>query len=630
MSECDERRVQGIQRVPVATLVEICGNQPGVPAFEGRSLDVSGRGMHVRTTYVPNVGDPLICRFENQGREIVVEGVVAWRREGDTGGDFGIEFTALDSQSVDALRALCGVAAPEPSEELAAEPEPEQLAPQPEPCVSGAKVRLHIDGLGSPMKANVRDASRRRVKVGSQLQFLKVGRHLEIEDVNLGARLSARIDAVDVRVDPRTQIPELVVALRYEHAEDATPEPSVVDQAPEASPYPEDPADPAALDDAVRDDPEEAAAREAEAEMLAEQKAADQARLAVDRLGNAAQGAAQAAKVTSRVLARFGQSAAARAGTLFKGAGKQLQDFKKREAPAAKRQTAPPPAGPRTFQKLRPQGGQRPPSSAAPSQAARSANGAAVAAASGETAPLRRRGSRFALVAGGLAVIGATAAYALRDVDGPAETPAIPPLAAVAPASSGAQALPAASAKPAAPKLAAKTGDDSGGIVANVPLFGPTPMATMEPAPLEPELAPADEEAAEKAAAAAAVDDAAWPEEAPAAAAAPASQVNPADVKPWGRGRMHLPTIHKLRLDAAGASVSGSINDSGFTVVVPGRKVMESGRAIQRRDERIAQVKTSNTAAGAQVTFQFRGKVPAYRVRLRNDFAEFLISAPEE
>ena len=92
MSECDERRVQGIKRVPVATLVEICGNQPGVPAFEARSLDVSGRGMHVKTSYVPKVGDPLICRFENQGQEIVVEGVVAWRREGATGGDFGIEF----------------------------------------------------------------------------------------------------------------------------------------------------------------------------------------------------------------------------------------------------------------------------------------------------------------------------------------------------------------------------------------------------------------------------------------------------------------------------------------------------------------------------------------------------------
>ena len=85
MSACDERRIQGIKRVPVATLVEICGNEPGVPAFEAESLDVSGRGMHVKTAYVPNVGDPLICRFENRGHEIVAEGVVAWRREGQTG-----------------------------------------------------------------------------------------------------------------------------------------------------------------------------------------------------------------------------------------------------------------------------------------------------------------------------------------------------------------------------------------------------------------------------------------------------------------------------------------------------------------------------------------------------------------
>jgi hypothetical protein len=71
------------------------------------------------------------------------------------------------------------------------------------------------------------------------------------------------------------------------------------------------------------------------------------------------------------------------------------------------------------------------------------------------------------------------------------------------------------------------------------------------------------------------------------------------------------------------------VNATGFTVVVPGRKVLESGRAIQRRDKRIVQVKTSNQAAGAQVSFQFRDGVPAYRVRLREDSVEFLISAPD-
>lgn len=629
MTASDERRIQGITRVPVATLVEICGNQPGIPAFEAESLDVSGRGMHVKTAYVPNVGDPLICRFENRGREIVVEGVVAWRREGQTGGDFGIEFTALDSQSVDALRALCGVAPPEPeqSHEVADEP---VVPGAPAACSAGSKVRLHIEGLGSPMKASVRDAGRRRLHVGSQLQFLKVGRHLEVEDVGAGARLSARIDSVDVRVDPRTQIPELVVALRYEGVEDTTPEPSVVDRAPvEASPYP-DPAD--SLHEAggaASNDPDEVEAREAEAEMIAEQKAAEQARLAVDRLGEAAQGAREVAKATSQTLMRLGQSAALSAGSLFKGASKQLLELKKQRPPAPKRQTAPPPGGPRSFQgtRLRPQGGTR----GAPSQAV-PANAAARPTAT--EAGVRRRGVKLALVAGGLLAMGATAAYALRDIDGP-PAPALAASAPFPPASAGpvaanpvvakATSAPAAGG-PAAhgPAAAAGGPEASGGIVANVPLFGPTPMATMEPAPFDEPPNPEDEEAAEKAAAAAAVDDATWSE-----APSPPS-ADPASVKPWGRGRMHLPTIHKLRLDSPGAAISGSVNATGFTVVVPGRKVMESGRAIQRRDKRIAQVKTSNTAQGAQITFQFRDSVPAYRVRLRKDFAEFLISAPSQ
>jgi hypothetical protein len=200
----------------------------------------------------------------------------------------------------------------------------------------------------------------------------------------------------------------------------------------------------------------------------------------------------------------------------------------------------------------------------------------------------------------------------MRDVDGPV---AAVPLAASVNA-------PAPQLAPAAKPQ--QSGDSKGGIVADVPLFGPTPMATMEPAPLEPATDPQDEEALERAAAAAAVDDATWSDGAGSQGAA-----KPADVKPWGRGSMHLPTIHKLRLDAPGGAISGAVSATGFTVVIPGRKVMESGRAIQRRDKRIVEVKTSNTAKGAQVSFQFRDKVPAYRVRLRNDFAEFLVSAPQ-
>jgi hypothetical protein len=64
-------------------------------------------------------------------------------------------------------------------------------------------------------------------------------------------------------------------------------------------------------------------------------------------------------------------------------------------------------------------------------------------------------------------------------------------------------------------------------------------------------------------------------------------------------------------------------------VVVPSRKVMEQGAGIAKRDPRIARVRTVNTPNGAQITFQFKDGVPAYRARLRRDFVEFLIGASE-
>ncbi|HMR07772.1 MAG TPA: PilZ domain-containing protein, partial [Polyangiaceae bacterium] len=136
MQDGQERRAQGMNRVPVESLVEICGRDgAGAPPFEAESVDVSGRGMHVRTAYLPDVGAPLVCRFEDQGREIVVEGSVAWSSPADRGGEFGIQFTALDSGSVDALRDLCAreITRAESEAPPQAEPEPEpeaELAPQ--------------------------------------------------------------------------------------------------------------------------------------------------------------------------------------------------------------------------------------------------------------------------------------------------------------------------------------------------------------------------------------------------------------------------------------------------------------------------------------------------------------------
>ncbi|MGE0326890.1 MAG: PilZ domain-containing protein, partial [Polyangiaceae bacterium] len=124
-----DRRASGVKRVPVQTLVEICGRVPEVPAFEAQSIEVSGRGMHVRTRYLPPVGAPLVLRFEEAGHQILVEGEVAWAEDQERGGEFGIRFTALDSGSVDALKKLCGIhaekhAEPEEDYELEAAAEP--------------------------------------------------------------------------------------------------------------------------------------------------------------------------------------------------------------------------------------------------------------------------------------------------------------------------------------------------------------------------------------------------------------------------------------------------------------------------------------------------------------------------
>jgi len=64
--------------------------------------------------------------------------------------------------------------------------------------------------------------------------------------------------------------------------------------------------------------------------------------------------------------------------------------------------------------------------------------------------------------------------------------------------------------------------------------------------------------------------------------------------------------------------------------VVPNRKVMEQGAGIAKRDSRIARVRTVNTPGGAQITFQFKDGVPAYKARLRRDFVEFLIGASDK
>jgi hypothetical protein len=195
----EDRRAPGMSRIPFEGLVEV-GGALG-PSFEAQAINVSQDGMLLRTAYLPDAGQPLTCRFDaGAGQGVLASGEVVWSTGGDKGGEFAIRFTDMDPESVDALKRLCGMAA----------------QTEPEPAQAGTKVRLHIDGLASPMRAKIRSAKTSAITVGSDLGFLQVGKQLELEDAQSGAKRPACIDRVDVTVDPQSNVPSLVVTLRYE------------------------------------------------------------------------------------------------------------------------------------------------------------------------------------------------------------------------------------------------------------------------------------------------------------------------------------------------------------------------------------------------------------------------------
>ena len=95
----------------------------------------------------------------------------------------------------------------------------------------------------------------------------------------------------------------------------------------------------------------------------------------------------------------------------------------------------------------------------------------------------------------------------------------------------------------------------------------------------------------------------------------------------FGQGRLHLPVIYRLRLDDAGGALRGERTPTGFEITIPGRRMLDSGASITRRDPRIAKVTTHNNAQGTRVSFRFRETIPASKVRIRKDVVEFWISS---
>jgi hypothetical protein len=571
------------QRVHFEAMVAVGGAAGG---FEAESVDLSQEGMRLRTAYLPGVGDQIVCRFDGLDGEVVALGEVLWTTEAARGGEFAVRFVDMDEETTAALRKLIEIDEPEPP------PPPE------EPKVSrGTRVKLHIEGLASPMKARVKDATQTELRVGSSLEFLKLGRHVDVEDVDNASRREGFVDGVRVEIDPGTSVPQLVVSLRFEAASAAAVAPAPARDETMKSPVPEEAseADPA-------DEPVPATKAQARVTLPSKKKkdvevAATDAdavdpeadlglpgaklRAAKDK---AAQVGVAAASAVGPALSRMSSGARDLFASLRGGLEKRRQErAEAKKASAPRRVTAPPPSGALTSDGKRlvrqDSEEEEAPVSAPPKKSRR---GLAMGAAAG-----------LALVIG---IFGVSRAMSSKT-----EAPA-PVTAADVRAKQSAQDVPPIPGAPA---------------MGDVPLFGPTPLSTTETVVPTPP-------STDKAKAAAGATDPSDGEDGDEKGAK--SEL----VREWGNGEVSNPKVLKVKMDGPVTGFSATEADNGFDVVVPGRKSLSTSTALVRKDKRIASLDVIPREEATEINVRFKGDAPAYLVKVRSDRIEIALGGEKK
>jgi hypothetical protein len=553
-----DRRAPGMSRVPFDALVEV-GAELG-PAFEAQAIDISEEGMHLRTAYLPDIGQPLTFRFDvGPDSQVVCGAEVTWKQELGKGGEFGVRFTNLDAESAVALEHILGFGGPPPV------------------AIPGSRVRMHIEGLGSPMRARVREASQAEITAFSELGFLQVGKQLELEDAQTGTKRPASIDRVEVEIHPESRVPQLVVTLRYDDAASRASMASVAAMEPvaamDAAPAAEAQTDPEAKVSEARDATREPSPRDAEEPRVDEapvaartyapapavepagdamtddalERASEEMRGAIAR--NAAKVGPAMAKMITRAKVTVALLAAKRKA--------QIKD-----ASPIRRTTAPPPGG------------------------ALHASGRKVVRRESEAdeqapdAPATKTliTKRRAMVAGAIGIAAVLGAVALNKPAPPAPLASAPPPEAVAPASTAPAAAPAESPAPAPMPI--------------------TPSAPLDPTSLSP----------------AARDD--------REAALPKKP----HVAPFGNGPVAHGTRLHLKMDGPVELLQGASQPTGFTVRVPNRRSLEPAGPLASRDGRIASIRVTNDPNGAELSVMFKDGVPNYQVRAKGDTLEIALA----
>jgi len=579
MSTASDRRAPHASRIPFEGMVEV-GGALG-PSFEAQAVNLSEEGMHLRTAYLPEVGQPVTCRFDaGQGLVVVAAGEVLWKDDMGDGGEFGIRFTNLDSQSTVALQRIVGMVE-----------EGMQLRPP-----QGRKVRLHIDGLASPMRARVKGSEGPSVTAFSELGFLQVGKQLDLEDAATGSKRPALIDRVDVEVERDTRIPQLVVTLRYDDEEAHAAEmeahgmgaghgslsPQVVGSDEDEDvivPGPEGdaPMHARSAHDELDDEEHEhdACGARGDEDTTDAEAAADGARPRVAHAAPAADDESRVDEESNKMKSAFARSAAKVTPALEKLAKRAKTTMAMLAARAAakrggkgddveipvRRTTAPAPGG-------------------GLHAAGRKVIRGEIEERPADEAPAKPKFpiTKKKMVVGG--AVGAAVLLAFVAMRKPAPAPS----AATTPAAETTAAQAAAAAAPAPPPAMPA--------MAQPPMNDPLASAAMAGAP-------------------GAIDP-----------TNPAEKGKPGKATPFGNGPVSHGNVIKIKMDGAIDRIQGASQPSGFTVVLPGRKSLDAAGPLASKDPRIAAIKVANEPGGAELTVTFKDGVPNYQVKAHGDMLE--------
>jgi hypothetical protein len=94
----------------------------------------------------------------------------------------------------------------------------------------------------------------------------------------------------------------------------------------------------------------------------------------------------------------------------------------------------------------------------------------------------------------------------------------------------------------------------------------------------------------------------------------------------FGNPDVRRGNVLRLRLDGPVDRILGASEPTGFTVVVPGRKSVEVASPLAEKDERIASIRVTNVASGAELSVVFKDGVPKYLVRGNGDELEIVLA----